>query len=103
MNTLAKLRSIDIDAVGLGSYGPRSGFEHRLIRTWKQSEKDQGAVIDVDSRKPVGRVPGMDDMVQFFSDGKYRPRDRSCLIHGDFKIDNLIFHRTEPKVIGTFE
>lgn len=60
-------------------------------------------MIDVDSGEPVGRVPGVDDMVQFFADENYQPRDRACLIHGDFKIDNLVFHRTEPKIIGILE
>lgn len=89
--------------MGLGSYGRRAGFYQRQIQTWKESEKAQSAVLDVETKEQVGRVPGMDEMIRFFSDEKYQPRDRACLIHGDYKIDNLVFHKTEPRIIGILE
>lgn len=101
--TIAKLHSVNIDEAGLGNYGRRSGFYERQIRTWEESEKAQGAVLDVDTRKPVGPVPGVNEMIQFFSDKEYQPKDRACLIHGDYKIDNLVFHKTEPRIIGILE
>lgn len=102
ITTLAKLHTVNIDAVGLGSYGRRSGFYNRQIKTWKETEHAQSTVVDVDTKIPVGRVPGVGQMIEFFSQGQ-GPQDRACLIHGDYKIDNLVYHKTEPRVIGILE
>lgn len=88
--------------MGLGSYGHRSGFYNRQIKTWKETEHSQSTVVDVDTKIPVGRVPGVGQMIEFFSQGQ-GPQDRACLVHGDYKIDNLVYHKTEPRVIGILE
>jgi aminoglycoside phosphotransferase (APT) family kinase protein len=41
--------------------------------------------------------------VGFFMNEKGQPADRTTLVHGDYKIDNLVFHKTEPRVIGILE
>jgi aminoglycoside phosphotransferase (APT) family kinase protein len=42
----------------------------------------------------------MRDLVAFFMTKKTQPKDRATLIHGDFKIDDLVFQKSEPRVIG---
>lgn len=100
ITTLAKLHTVNIDVVGLDSFGHRSGFYRRQLQTLHDSEQSQRGVVDINTHRPVGKVPGVEEMIQFFSDGDYQPRNRASLMHGDFKIKNLVFHKTEPKVIG---
>jgi aminoglycoside phosphotransferase (APT) family kinase protein len=101
--TLAKFHRVDYRACGLGSYGKSSGFYDRQLETWRQICDAQGSTLDVDTKKPVGKIPHFDDFLSFFRDHDLQPRDRASLIHGDYKIDNLVFHKTEPRVIGILD
>ncbi|KAL4798520.1 kinase-like domain-containing protein [Aspergillus venezuelensis] len=100
MMTLAKFHRIDPGRIGLGSYGKSGGFYNRQLETWRNLNTAQGAVKDKETGEPVGPVPGTEDFLAFFADPKYQPRDRASLIHGDFKIDNIVYHKTEPRIIG---
>ena len=51
----------------------------------------------------MGKIPHFDEMVEFFGNKSEQPQDRATLIHGDYKIDNLVFHKTEPRVIGILD
>jgi aminoglycoside phosphotransferase (APT) family kinase protein len=85
----------------LSDYGKSSGFYTRQIKTFQTISAAQALAVDVDTKIPVGKIPYFDEVVPFFSNTQ--PKDRSSLIHGDYKIDNLVFHKTEPRVIGILE
>ena len=94
---------MDAKSVGLGNFGRASGFYDRQIKTFGTISLSQSKAEDVDTKKPVGKIPYFDDMVSYFSNKNKQPKDRATLIHGDYKIDNLVFHKTEPKVIGILD
>ena len=58
---------------------------------------------DAETQEPVGELPHFAYMVNFFAQKSTQPRDRGTLVHGDYKIDNVIFHRTEPRVSGMLD
>jgi aminoglycoside phosphotransferase (APT) family kinase protein len=60
-------------------------------------------VPQVDTQEPVGKIPHFEELTQFFANKKMQPRDRATLVHGDYKIDNMVFHKTEPRVIGVLD
>ncbi|KAB5530320.1 kinase-like domain-containing protein [Coniochaeta sp. 2T2.1] len=103
VRTLALLHSVDPDSVGLGNFGKRNGFYNRQIQTWSTICAAQAGTKDVDSGEPVGVLPHFEETIRFFADEKRQPLDRGTLIHGDYKIDNLVFHKTEPRVIGILD
>lgn len=103
IRTLAKLHKVDAARVGLGDFGRPTGFYNRQVATWRTICEAQARVTDVDTGVEVGDLPHFADMTRFFEDAARQPRDRGTLIHGDYKIDNLVFHKTEPRVIGILE
>jgi aminoglycoside phosphotransferase (APT) family kinase protein len=103
IDTLAKLHSVDPKSVGLEKFGKHSGFYDRQIATFTTLGETQAAVKDIETGEPVGPVPHMQELVAFFKNKKSQPKDRTTLVHGDFKIDNLVFHKTEPRVIGILD
>ena len=101
VRTLAKLHRVDLKEVGLETFGKHAGFYNRQIRTFGRLAESQAAAKDQDSGEAVGQLPHFYDLISFFQHNQ--PNDRGTLVHGDYKIDNLVFHKTEPKVIGILD
>ena len=103
VRTLAKLHRVDPKEVGLEKFGKPSGFYNRQVKTFKTLAESQASAKDKESGKPVGQLPHFKDFIEFFGQEMYQPKDRGVLYHGDYKIDNLVFHQTEPRVIGILD
>jgi aminoglycoside phosphotransferase (APT) family kinase protein len=99
--TLALLHRTPYTDIGLQGFGKVSGFYSRQIRTLSAISAAQAATKDVDTGKLVGPIPYFEENMEYFS--KTQPDDRTVIIHGDYKIDNLVFHPTEPRVIGILD
>lgn len=95
VNVLANIHSIPIDTAGLGKYGKKGQYVSRQIRRLNLVAEQQS--------KHIGPIEGLDEMKQILSMASKNCPDNVTLIHGDFKIDNLIFHPTLPKVIGVLD
>ncbi|CAB4398332.1 APH-domain-containing protein [Rhizophagus irregularis] len=100
IDTLAKLHSVDYKAIGLENYGKSSGFYSRQFRSLVKVSTIQANIKD-ENGSEVGPLPRLDDMIRWFK--KNEIDDETTIVHGDFKLDNLIFHPTEPKVIGVLD
>ncbi|KAE8381827.1 kinase-like domain-containing protein [Aspergillus bertholletiae] len=101
VRTLVKLHTLDYNRVGLGGVGKHTNFYDRQIRTFIQIARRQSAVVNVKTNIPIGDLPHLEEITKIFKENQ--PKDRSTIVHGDFKIDNLVFHKTEPKVIGVLD
>ena len=92
-----------MSAIGLADFGKVTGFYDRQIRTLSTLSISQAQVRDVETNKEIGQIPHFDVMLRYFRRQDQQPSDRASLVHGDFKIDNLLFHKTEPRVIAILD
>ena len=79
--TLAAIHTVDVDAVGLGGYGPRGDYFARQIARWTKQYR----------ASETEALPDMDALILALE--QHGPADdgRTTLVHGDFRLDNLIF------------
>lgn len=103
LTAIATLHAVDPTAIGLPKMFTKrmeSHFPRQLVTLSKVAEA-QAAVTDVDTGKAVGQIPGAEQVVAWM--GKHIPPERVSIVHGDYKIDNLIFHPTENRVIAILD
>ncbi len=92
IDTLAALHSVDVAAVGLSDYGaPGNYFERQVGRWTKQYRAAQ-----------TNEIPAVESLIE------YLPRtvpaqDRTSVIHGDYRLDNLLYAPDGPQVLAVLD
>lgn len=89
---MAALHSIDLAAVGLGDYGRTGRYVERQIDRWSRQCRALSVPLD------PAILALMEWLPAHLPEG-----DETTLVHGDYRIDNLVFHPTEPRVIGVLD
>lgn len=90
---LAALHAVDPDAAGLGDFGRAGSYYERQFKRWSAQYK----------ASELEPLPEMDALISWL--GQNLPPDDGLvsLVHGDWRIDNLMFHATEPRIIGVLD
>jgi aminoglycoside phosphotransferase (APT) family kinase protein len=92
IDTLAALHNVDHVAAGLGDYGkPGNYFERQVGRWTKQYRAAQ-----------TERMDDMERLIDYLS-RSIPAQTRTSIVHGDYRIDNMIFNATWPKVIAVLD
>lgn len=90
--TLAALHNVDPIAVGLGDFGRHEGYFARQIKRWSQQWQTARTREDANIERLISWL------------GANIPTDEPLgIAHGDYRIGNLMFHATEPRVIGILD
>ncbi len=89
---IAAIHQVDVAAVGLSDFGKPSNYLARQIDRWTRQYR----------ASETGRIEAMERLIEWLP--AHRPQDEEVsLVHGDFRIDNLIFHPTEPRALAVID
>ncbi len=91
--TMARLHRLDPVTTGLEDFGRPGNYFARQITRWTRQYRDDEA---------AGRNADMDYMADWLPRHIPSGEDVS-IIHGDFRVDNMVFHPTEPKVLAVLD
>lgn len=90
--TLAKLHMVDYQAVGLSDFGRPGGYFERQVARW--TKQYRGAESE--------HIPAMEKLIEVLPG--MIPADESVSIaHGDYRLENTMFHPTEPRLIAVLD
>ncbi len=89
---MARLHKVDYRAVGLGDYGRPEGYVARQVARWTKQYK----------ASETDPIPEMDLLIEWLQ--RHIPAgDETAIAHGDFRLGNLIFHPTQPRVVAVLD
>ncbi|HYD78417.1 MAG TPA: phosphotransferase family protein [Paucimonas sp.] len=89
---IAQLHTIDYTAIGLADFGKPGNYFARQIDRWTKQYK----------ASETERIEAMDNLIEWLP--KNIPAgDETTIVHGDYRLDNMIFHPTEPRVLAVLD
>ncbi len=89
---IAQLHTMDYAAIGLADYGKPGNYFARQIERWsKQYRASETETIEA-----------MDRLIEWLPQN-IPAGDDTSIVHGDYRLDNMIFHPTEPRVLAVLD
>jgi aminoglycoside phosphotransferase (APT) family kinase protein len=92
ITTLARLHNTDHIAIGLADYGKPGNYFARQIDRWSKQYK----------LSETEKVPEMDRLMEWLPQ-TVPPGERTSIVHGDYRLDNMVLHATEPRVAAVLD
>jgi aminoglycoside phosphotransferase (APT) family kinase protein len=91
-DVIARLHRVDYAAIGLADYGRPGNYVSRQIDRWtKQYRASETETIEA-----------MDRLIDWLPQN-VPADDTTCIVHGDYRLDNVIYHPTEPRILAVLD
>ena len=90
---LAALHRVNVDTVGLTDYGKPGNYYARQIGRWTKQYRASETEV----------VTEMEALIDWLPNHIPEGDETVALVHGDYRLDNMIFHPREPRVIGILD
>ncbi|MEL6380397.1 MAG: phosphotransferase family protein [Pseudomonadota bacterium] len=91
-DTIADLHQTDIEAAQLADYGKHGDYFARQISRWSRQYKDS----------ETDTIEAMDQLIDWLPH-YVRAGDETVIVHGDFRLDNLIVHPDRPEILAVLD
>ncbi|NML45656.1 phosphotransferase [Ramlibacter sp. G-1-2-2] len=99
---IAALHTVDFAARGLAGYGKPGNYFERQIGRWTKQYK-----ASTDGAGPMSQpIPAMEKLVEWLPahiPAAARDESKVSIVHGDYRLDNLMFHPAEPRVVAVLD
>jgi aminoglycoside phosphotransferase (APT) family kinase protein len=89
---IARLHCVDYREAGLADFGRPGNYLARQIDRWTKQYR----------ASETERMPDMDRLIEWLP-GAIPPGDETAVVHGDYRLDNLIFHPNEPRILAILD
>ena len=93
---MAALHTVKPAAIGLADYGKPGNYFERQIGRW--SKQYQASIT-----QPIPEMDLLMDWLPKNIPAMARDESMASIVHGDFRLDNLMFHPTEPRVLAVLD
>jgi aminoglycoside phosphotransferase (APT) family kinase protein len=92
IDTLAALHNVDVDAAGLSDFGKPGNYFGRQVDRWTKQYRLAETEV----------MPEMERLIEWLP--KTLPEQtRTSVVHGDYRIDNMIFDAKDPHVVAVLD
>lgn len=89
---IAQLHTVDHAAIGLTDFGKPGNYFARQIDRWTKQYK----------ASETDKIEAMDNLIEWLPNN-IPAGDATSIVHGDYRMDNMIFHPTEPRVLAVLD
>jgi aminoglycoside phosphotransferase (APT) family kinase protein len=89
---IAALHKVDYAAVGLADYGKPGSYFARQIDRWSKQYR----------ASETEKIEAMDKLIEWLPQN-IPAGDETSIVHGDFRLDNTVFHPTEPRMLAVLD
>lgn len=92
-DAMAAMHNVHPDEVGLGDYGRPGDYFERQINRWSRQYQ----------ASPSERIEALDALCAWLPANLPPGDGKVALCHGDFRLGNMMFHPTEPRVVAILD
>ena len=90
---LAAIHNVDLHSTGLSDYGPDGNYYRRQIDRWSKQYR----------ASETETIPAMEELMAWLDTNIPAEDGQRTLVHGDYRIDNMLFHADRPEVAAVLD